>query len=367
MNRPYIFVCADFVKDVANGVGTCYNGSGRGFRLSRSSVRALITGVSGFAGSFLAEHLLAQPGVEVWGVLHGDTNHTTALRERIIPVPGDLTDPALARRILAQAAPDCVFHLAAQAFVPVSWQAPWATLENNIRAQVNLLHAAAEQRSSARILIVGSNEEYGRVLPNELPISEDTPLRPDSPYGVSKIAQDFLGLQYFLSHRLNVVRVRPFNHIGPRQNERFVAANFAKQIAEIEAGAREPVLCVGNLESQRDFTDVRDMVRAYALALERGAPGEVYNIGSGQPRRVRELVDAYLALARLPIRIEPDPSRNRPSDTPVSYCDASKFKKQTGWEPQIPFGQTLRDTLDYWRGKVSGQEVNRMRGTQVHG
>ncbi len=318
-------------------------------------MRTLITGISGFAGSFLADYLLAQARVEVWGVSHVEGEHGTAMRDRVKWVIGDLTDSVTAARVLAEASPDYVYHLAAQAFVPISWQDPWATLENNIRAEVNLLHALAEKNSQARVLIVGSNEEYGRVAPDDLPISENTPLRPDSPYGVSKIAQDFLGLQYFISHKLHIVRVRPFNHIGPRQNERFVAANFAKQVAEIEAGAREPVLCVGNLEAQRDFTDVRDVVRAYALALEQGSAGEVYNIGSGTPRAVREILDIYLQMTSVDIRVEPDPARTRPSDTPISYCDASKFKQQTGWEPQIPFEETLRDTLEYWREKVREQ------------
>jgi GDP-4-dehydro-6-deoxy-D-mannose reductase len=321
-------------------------------------VRALITGVSGFAGSFLAEYLLSQPGVEVWGVSHGELGNDggapwrSALNARIQSIPGNLTDPAVAARVLTQAAPDLIFHLAAQAFVPISWEDPWATLENNIRAEVNILHAAAEQNLTPRILVVGSNEEYGRVEPDDLPISEETPLRPDSPYGVSKIAQDFLGLQYFISHKLHIVRVRPFNHIGPRQNERFVAANFAKQVAQAEAGLREPVLCVGNLDAQRDFTDVRDMVRGYALALERGSAGEVYNLGSGTPRSIQELVDTFLRIAKISLRVEPDPTRSRPSDTPVSYCDTRNFKQQTGWEPQISFEQTLHDTLEYWRARV---------------
>ncbi len=316
-------------------------------------MRALITGVSGFAGSYLAEYLLTHTSVQVWGVALGSTENIEAFGNRIVYLSEDLSDPAVAARILRQASPDYVFHLAAQAFVPVSWQDPWATLENNIRSQVNLLHAAVQQNCQARILVIGSNEEYGRVGPGELPITEETPLRPESPYGVSKIAQDFLGLQYFISHKLYTVRLRPFNHMGPRQNDRFVASDFAKQIAEIEVGVREPVLRVGNLDSKRDFTDVRDMVRAYALALERGAPGEVYNVGSGRAYSIRELLDLYLSLSSAAIRVEPDPARQRPSDTPVTLCDASKFKKQTGWEPQISFEQTLRDTLAYWREKVS--------------
>lgn len=318
-------------------------------------MRVLITGVSGFAGSFLADYLLAlkqtQTDLELWGV----SQSSEALRPadaQIKLLRGDLTDPRFTANLLSKLSPDRIYHLAAQAFVPISWQDPWATLENNIRAQTNLLHSAAQNQSRARILIVASQEEYGRVTPADLPLDEDTPLRPDSPYGVSKITQDYLGLQYFISHKMHIVRVRPFNHIGPRQNERFVAANFAKQVAEIEAGLHEPKLCVGNLDAQRDFTDVRDMVRGYVLALERGMAGEVYNIGSGIPRAIRELVETYQRLARVPFKIEYDPQRTRPSDTPVSYCDATKLKRATGWETEIPFEQTLADTLEYWRGKT---------------
>lgn len=316
-------------------------------------MRVLITGIAGFAGSHLANLLLAQndPALELVGVSQsGGENVPTDSRIRFIV--GDLSDAPFTFDLLAQVSPDRIYHLAAQAFVPVSWQDPWATLENNIRAQTNLLHAAAQQKSNARILVVGSNEEYGRVTPADLPIDEDTPLRPDSPYGVSKITQDFLGLQYFISHQLHVVRVRPFNHIGPRQNERFVTSSFAKQIAEIEAGKRAPQLRVGNLDAQRDFTDVRDMMRGYVMVLERGNAGDVYNIGSGIPRAIREIVAVYQTLARVPFEIEYDPDRMRPSDTPVSYCDATKFKRATGWEPQYSFEETLRDILDDWRGRV---------------
>ncbi len=312
-------------------------------------MRALITGISGFAGSFLAEYLLAHTPFEIWGIALGSTENLEAFGHRIQYVSADLAEPSVVADIVGRAAPDWIFHLAAQAFVPVSWQDPWATIEMNIRGQVNLLHAVTQQRLTPRILIIGSNEEYGRVEPHDLPIDEDTPLRPDSPYGVSKIAQDFMALQYFLSHKLHTVRVRPFNHIGPRQNDRFVAASFAKQIAEIEAGAREPVIYVGNLDAQRDFTDVRDMVHAYALALELGVPGEVYNIGSGKAHSIRQLLDALLSMTTAGIRVEQDPARSRPSDTLITLCDASKFRKQTGWEPQIEFEQTLRDTLEHWR------------------
>ncbi len=340
------------MKDVAIESRACYNAEKWGF----FSVRVLITGVSGFAGSFLADFLLAQKkaqsDLEVWGVSQAnETQHDENAQIKL--VRGDLTDPRFTANLVSKVSPDQIYHLAAQAFVPISWQDPWATLENNIRAQANLLHAALLNHSSARILIVASQEEYGRVTPADLPLNENTPLRPDSPYGVSKITQDYMGLQYFISHRMHIVRVRPFNHIGPRQNERFVAANFAKQVAEMEMGLHEPKLCVGNLDAQRDFTDVRDMVRGYVLALERGTAGEVYNIGSGKPRAIKELVETYRRLARVPFEVEFDPQRMRPSDTPVSYCDATKFNRATDWAPEIPIEQTLADTLDYWRTRLA--------------
>lgn len=315
----------------------------------------VVTGISGFAGSFLAEHLIAlgaeQPALQIWGVSSGGSA-PAHIRSRVNWLTGDLADPDFTTSLIQDVAPDRIYHLAAQAFVPTSWQDPWATLENNIHAQSNLLEAARRYAPRARILVVASQEEYGRVRPEDLPIDEDTPLSPNSPYAVSKVAQDYMGLQYFNSHRLPIVRVRPFNHIGPRQNERFVAANFAKQVAEIELGERAPVLRVGNLDAQRDFTDVRDMVRAYVLALERGAPGDVYNLGSGKPRAIHEIVDTLRALSRVPFELENDPQRMRPSDTPMSYCDVTKFHRATGWQPEISFTQTLRDTLDYWRERL---------------
>ena len=315
-------------------------------------MRALITGVGGFAGSHLSDYLLNQTDWQVVGcVLPGwDCSH---LDRRVTCLELDLRDREAVRAMLEQVTPDVIFHLAAQAFVPVSWQDPWDTLENNIRAEANILDGLVKLGAKPGVMVVGSNEEYGLVRPDELPLREDSPLRPNSPYAVSKVAQDFLGLSYFLSHGLPVVRVRPFNHIGPRQAEGFVAPAFAKQIALIEAGQQEPVIRVGNLDVQRDFSDVRDVVRAYHLAVTRGQPGQVYNIGSGQPRAVKALLETLLSLSAMPIRVEIDPARMRPSDTPVAYCDASKLRAATGWEPRVPFEQTLRDVLDDWRVRIN--------------
>ena len=315
-------------------------------------MRALITGVAGFAGGHLAEHLVAATDWEVWGNVRSAAD-ASSVAQSVRTIIADLRDPQSVVDLVDRSRPDFVFHLAAQAFVPQSWVAPWDTYEANLRSQINLFEALLKRGGAARVLVIGSNEEYGKIEPAQLPVREDSPLRPDSPYGVSKIAQDFMGLQYFLSHRLPVVRVRPFNHIGPRQSEKFVASAFAKQIASIEARLIPPVIKVGNLSAQRDFTDVHDVARAYRLAVEQGEVGEVYNIGSGTPRKIQSLLDTLLGLSAEAIRVEVDPDRIRPSDTPISYCDPSKFTARTGWAPAIPIEQTLQDVLDDWRKRVT--------------
>jgi GDP-4-dehydro-6-deoxy-D-mannose reductase len=254
--------------------------------------------------------------------------------------------------LITDGAPDVIFHLAAMSSVSASFEQPWETLENNIRAQLNILEAVRQAGTPTRVLVIGSNEEYGKPGEDQLPITEETSLRPQSPYAVSKVAQDMLGLQYHLAYEIEVIRLRPFNHTGPGQSPRFVVPAFASQVARIEAGLQEPVLFVGNLDVWRDFTDVRDMVRAYALAATEAEPGEVYNLASGQPQSIREMLESLLALSTAEIRVEVDPDRYRPADMPVAYGSAEKFRRHTGWEPEIPFEQTLRDVLAYWREEV---------------
>ena len=316
-------------------------------------MRALITGVTGFAGSHLAEYLVANTDLEVWGTdIRGNHTNIAHIGDKLHFVVGDISEPDTASAILRQARPDYVLHLAAQAFVPESWRDPWQTIANNIRAQLNVLQAMAESGTKPRALIVGSADEYGMITPDELPISEATPLRPYSPYAVSKIAQDMLGYQYYVSHGLPVIRVRPFNHIGPRQSPVFVTSDFARQIAEIEAGTQAPQIHVGNLESKRDFTDVRDIVRAYHLALERGEAGEVYNLGAERAYSIQDILDMLLGMSDAEIEAVPDPARLRPSDVPVVVSDCSKFRRQTGWRPTISLQDSLRDILSYWRVRV---------------
>lgn len=312
----------------------------------------LINGLNGFAGSHLADFLMSQPEIQLYGAGLGSVENIAHLGKRAQFIEGNLTDLKFTRTLLEQTRPERIYHLAGQAFAPTSWQDPWGTIEINLRSQVNLLQSVADLKLNARVLVIGSIDEYGRVEPGAMPVAENTAMQPDSPYGVSKIAQDFLGLQYFFSHQLHVVRVRPSNHIGPRQNEQFVTSNFAKQIAEIEAGQRDPIVYVGNLTAQRDFTDVRDMMRAYVLALERGDPGDVYCIGSEHAVSIQHMLDLLLKASPSKIRVEQDLDRFRPSDTPVLYYDTKKFRAKTGWRTTISLETSLRDILDYWRSKV---------------
>ncbi|HEX4960000.1 MAG TPA: GDP-mannose 4,6-dehydratase [Thermoanaerobaculia bacterium] len=327
-------------------------------------MRALITGITGFAGSHLAEYILAeQPGVEVYGTYRWRSrmDNVEHIQERIHLVETDLRDYTSVHRALAAARPDYVFHLAAQSFVPSSWTAPSDTIVTNVTGQTNLFEAIRALKLDPVVQIACSSEQYGLVHPDETPIKETNPLRPLSPYAVSKVAQDFLGYQYFQSYGLKAVRTRGFNHTGPRRGQVFVTSNFCSQVAAIELGMQEPVIRVGNLEAIRDFTDVRDMVRAYWLAVTKATPGEVYNIATGHGIHIREMLDLVLSFSRVEVKTEVDPERLRPSDVEILIGDSSKFRADTGWEPKIPFEQTVRDLLDYWR-KVLAARQARIQG-----
>ncbi|MEI7643850.1 MAG: GDP-mannose 4,6-dehydratase [Chloroflexales bacterium] len=312
-------------------------------------MRALITGINGFVGSHLAEYLLQQGACEIWGVSRSSSIDLIRLRGQVTLVQADLTDPESTARAIVAAQPDMIFHLAGQPFVPESFRDPAATMATNILGALHIFLALIAHRLPARVLVVGTNEEYGKIQPEDLPINEHAPLRPTSPYGVSKVAQGMLGLQYHLSHGLDVVRVRPFTHIGPRQNERFVTAAFARQIARIERGLQPPVMQVGNLSACRDFTDVRDVVRAYALLMRHGVAGEVYNVGTGQAVMIRDMLDMLLAESATPIEVQLSADLMRPIDIPLVTCDARKLRACTGWSPTITISQTMRDVFAYWR------------------
>lgn len=317
-------------------------------------MRYLITGITGFAGSHLAELLLSQGSGEVHGTIRwrSRTENIEHLRDKIHLHNCDLRDSSSVNELIYDLKPDRIFHLAAQSFVPMSWTAPSETFVTNVIGQINIFEAVRKWCPECRIQIACSSEEYGLVLPNEVPIKETNPLRPLSPYAVSKVAQDLMGYQYHQSYKLFIIRTRGFNHTGPRRGQVFVTSNFAKQIAEIERGKKPPYLEVGNLNAVRDFTDVRDTVRAYYLILEKGVPGEVYNVATGKGHKIAEVVDILKDLSKVKFEIRQDPKRLRPSDVELLIGDATKLEKITGWQPEIPFEKTLEDLLNYWRERV---------------
>lgn len=315
-------------------------------------MKALVTGITGFAGSHLAEYLLRQ-NVEVYGTVRSGSrlDNIRGIRQDIRLAECELRDPVSVDRLVKALRPDLIFHLGAQSSVPASWSAPLETIQNNIAGQINLMEAVRRHGLDCKMQIACSSEAYGAIWPHEAPIKETNPLRPLSPYAVSKVTQEFLGGQYFRSCGLHIVATRAFNHIGPRQSEKFVASSFARQIARIEKGDMPPVLRVGNLDAKRDFTDVRDVVRAYWLALEYGEPGEIYNIASGTCRPIREILQLLLASSRTAIQVEQDPGLLRPADAETLVGDSSKFYRRTGWKPEIPLTQSLKDLLDFWRAQ----------------
>ena len=317
-------------------------------------MRVLITGITGFVGSHMAEYALAK-GAQVFGSTRwrSKTENIEHLRSKVTFIESDLRDLSSVRALLETSVPDYIVHLAAQSFVGVSWHAPAETLTTNIISQVNLLEALRGLKMSPRFLAVGSSEEYGLVLEDEVPIKETNPLRPLSPYAVSKVTQDMMGYQYFKSYGLPIIRTRAFNHEGPRRGDVFVTSNFARQVAEIEAGLREPVVYVGDLTPRRDYSDVRDIVRGYWLLLERGEPGEVYNLCSGHSWSIQQVLDFVLNLSTVKgIEVKTDPARLRPSDVMILEGDPTKMHKATGWKVEIPFERTLTELLDYWRQRT---------------
>lgn len=316
-------------------------------------MKVLITGIAGFVGSYLAEECLKH-GAEVHGLERPEMHHghLEGILDKITIHNVDMRDGAALSALLAKTLPDRIFHLAAQSYVPLSWNSPADTYITNVIGQVNLFEGVRQLGLKPRVLITGSSEEYGIVAPNEVPIRETNLLRPTSPYAVSKVTQDLMGYQYFKSHGVHAIRTRAFNHTGPRRNDLFVISGFCAQVARIEAGQKEPVLLVGNLEAVRDFSDVRDVVRAYWLALEKGEAGEVYNISSGEGRKIADILQIILKKSKTRIEVKQDPARLRPADLPIIIGDSAKFRSKTGWKPEIPFEKTLEDLLEYWRAAV---------------
>lgn len=316
---------------------------------------ALITGITGFVGSHLAE-LLLNEGYEVVGTTRprSPTDNVEHLLDKVKVVDAELLDPHSMDSLLKETKPHFIFHLAAQSFVKSSWNSPATTMEINVVGSVHLFEAVRRMGTDPVVQIAGSSEEYGLVKKGEIPVTEENPLRPLSPYAVSKVAMDYLGYQYHESYGMKIIRTRGFNHTGPRRGDVFAESTFAKQIALIEKGKQEPVIRVGNLDVERDYTDVRDMVRAYYLAVQKCEPGEVYNIASGKAWKISDVLNMLLSMSskKDKIEIKEDPERMRPSDVPILLGDATKFRKKTDWKPEIPFEKTLEDLINYWRERV---------------
>lgn len=314
----------------------------------------LITGATGFAGSFLVEHY-SREGWTVHGSSHGPAVDLSWLPAGATLHEIDLRDAQATRNLVAEVRPDVVAHLAAQSSVRESIRDSLGTFRDNVGMQMNVLDAVGAEAPGTTVLVVGSGDEYGNVEPAENPVAEGQELRPVNPYAVSKVAQDLMGYQYFISHGIRVVRVRPFVQIGPRRSDQFVAGSFARQVAEIQAGLAAPVIEVGNIDLKRDITDVRDVVRGYALLVERGHPGEVYNLGSGTGTTIRQLLGAIMRAAGIEAEIRQESQLRRTGEPEVLIGDISKLEEATGWAPHISLQQSAADTLAYWRGQVAAR------------
>lgn len=329
-------------------------------------MNALIIGAAGFVGSYLIQHCVNDCG---WDVAATKMAFETFSYDGVDVYDLDIMDRDAIVTLLDNLRPDYIFHLAAQSSVASSWRNPGLTIDVNIKGSVNVLDAVRMVRDAdaaecdqvhpepwhvyhPRILLIGSGEEYGHILPGETPIRETNLLRPGNIYAATKACQNMLGAIYAQAYQLDIMMVRAFNHIGPNQAPMFVVADFCKQVADIEAGHQEPVIRVGNLSAKRDFTDVRDVVRAYALLIQKGKPGETYNVGSGHAVSIDDILHRILALSNKPIQIEVDERKLRPVDVPIIEADTSRLQEATGWQKTIPLEQTLRETLNYWRTKV---------------
>ena len=307
--------------------------------------KGLVIGAAGFVGSYLIEEMYSC-GIDSYAT---KLPHERLEHERAKVYDLDILSKEAIVTLLLEIRPDYIFHLAAQSSVGLSWKNPGLTVDVNIKGSINVMDAVRELYYKPRVLLIGSGEEYGHIRPGETPIREDNLLRPGNIYAATKACQNMIGSIYAQAYDMQMMMVRSFNHIGPGQAPMFVVSDFCKQVAEIEKGLREPVMYVGNLAAKRDFTDVRDVVKAYVGLIQQGVPGETYNMGSGHAVEIRKILDMIISLSEKEIRVEIDPNKIRPVDVPIIEADITKIHELTGWKPQIELNQTIRDTLDYWR------------------
>ena len=307
--------------------------------------KVLVTGVDGFVAGYLSDYLF-KSGYDVYGT----TISETYKNDKIKIFKMNLLDAENVSDVIKNISPNMIFHLAGQSAVGVSWQNPVLTMDVNVNGTLNLLEAVRINNINSRILIIGSSDQYGTIKPEDCPIKETQLQNPQSPYGISKKTQEEIGKLYVKAYKMNIIFVRAFNHIGARQGKNFVVPDFASKIVKIEKSA-VPVLKVGNLDTLRDFTDVRDIVRGYLMLLESGKIGESYNIGSGNVIKIKDILKKLINLSSKEIKIEIDKEKFRPVDIPIVQCDNSKIKRDTGWSPEISIDETLKEVLEYWRGK----------------
>ena len=309
-------------------------------------MKALVVGGGGFVGPYLVRHLKDELGYEVTVT---KTEKETLAMDGAVVKNLDILDKNQISELLNEEKPDYLFHLAAQSSVAYSWKNPTLTVDVNIKGCVNLLEAVKDADEKQRVLLIGSGEEYGHIKKDECPIIEDNVLRPGNIYAATKSCQNMLGKIYSDAYGLDIMMVRAFNHIGPNQTPVFVVADFCKQVADIEKGKQEPVIYVGNLSAKRDFTDVRDVVKAYALLVKGGKRGETYNVGRGHAVAIEDILKEIVSMSDKDIEVKVDEKKLRPVDVPIIEPDIEKIKKEVGWEPVIELRQTLEETLEYWR------------------
>ena len=319
-------------------------------------MKVLITGITGFVGSHLAEYILdLNEGHDVYGICRwrSPKDNLANVYTRVRLLEADISDLSALTRHFRAIKPDIIFHLAAQSYVLTSFNSPIQTLSANVLGTANLLEAVRLSDIDPVIHICSSSEVYGQVTEADLPITEACPFRPASPYAVSKVGEDMLGLQYWLSYRIKTIRTRMFTHTGPRRGDVFAFSAFAKQIAAVELDLQEPVVRVGNLKSVRTICDVRDAVKAYWIMVHKCPPGEVYNIGGDKTVTIGEGLEKLLSHARRPLEVRVDSELLRPSDVTLQIPSTEKFRRETGWSPEIPLEKTLVDILDYWRDELT--------------
>lgn len=312
--------------------------------------KALIIGAAGFVGNYLIDHIQRNC---IWSITVTKMKHEMVSWTGVDVRNLDILDFDEVKALIDDVHPDYIFHLAAQSSVALSWKNPGLTVDVNIKGSLNVLDSIRELNLNPSVLLIGSGEEYGHVKENENPIDEDNTLRPGNIYAVTKACQNMIGSIYASAYGMNVMMVRAFNHIGPNQMPVFVVSDFCKQIVEIENNLRKPIIQVGNLSACRDFTDVRDVVRAYVLLAEKGASGETYNVGTGGAISINDILNKIIEFSKVPVIVEVDPQKLRPLDVPIIEADITKLKKCTGWIPEISLETTLQETLEYWRKEYS--------------